>query len=202
MRRRRLRMSTSDPSRPRGDLRTTNRQVSTDAAAMVDRRYRELKNYFFRAPVSVPLISLDHERTERYSSNCMSRLGVPRGIHAGGPRLRARIQKPPGAQTPFPNLPGPISNLQSASGPPLYAAVLCLASRRPHSTCSGRPRLATRNCENQRHVPPPAPRARLGCPRLRPRNIRSGTYATRARRAHTITPRSGGAACGLLGAPG
>ena len=39
-----------------------------------------------------------------------------------------RIQKPPGAQTPFPNLPGPISNLQSASDRHYYAAVLCLAS--------------------------------------------------------------------------
>ena len=35
MRRRRLHMSSSDPRRLRGDLRTTNRQDSTDAPAMV-----------------------------------------------------------------------------------------------------------------------------------------------------------------------
>ena len=35
MRRRRLPMSTNDPRRPRGDLRTTNRQDSIDAPALV-----------------------------------------------------------------------------------------------------------------------------------------------------------------------
>ena len=47
-----------------------------------DRQYRELKKLFFRPPVSVPLISLDQYRTERYSDDCMAHLGVPRGIRA------------------------------------------------------------------------------------------------------------------------
>ena len=38
------------------------------------RQYRELKKNFFRPPGSVPLISLDHYRTERYSNGCMSHL--------------------------------------------------------------------------------------------------------------------------------
>ena len=33
---------------------------------------RELKKILFRPPVRVPLISLDHKRTERYSNGCMS----------------------------------------------------------------------------------------------------------------------------------
>ena len=37
------------------------------------RQYRELKKLFFRPPVSVPLISLDHYRTELYSNDCMLR---------------------------------------------------------------------------------------------------------------------------------
>ena len=36
-----------------------------------DRQYRELKKYFYRPPASVPLISLDQKRTERYSSRCI-----------------------------------------------------------------------------------------------------------------------------------
>ena len=58
-----------------------------------DRQYRELKKYFFRPSVSVPLISLDHERTERYSYDCMalafaeSRTG--QGLAAAPPRGRA-----------------------------------------------------------------------------------------------------------------
>jgi hypothetical protein len=63
------------------------------------------QQFFFRPPVSVPLISLDQYRTERYSNNCMSRLGVPRGIRAGGPRLRASNRKT-SWQTPISNVPG------------------------------------------------------------------------------------------------
>ena len=69
--------------------------------------------FFFRPPVSAPLNFLDQYRTERYSNNCMSRLGVPRGIRAGSPRLRASNRKT--SWRPDSNLPGPISNLQSAS---------------------------------------------------------------------------------------
>ena len=112
---RRLRTSTTDQKRPPGDLRATNRQDSIDVAVVAGPSISRIKKYFFRPPASVPLISLDHERTERYSHNCMTRLGVPRGIRAGGPRLRASNRKTPDAQTPISNLPGPISNLQSAS---------------------------------------------------------------------------------------
>ena len=35
------------------------------------RQFRELKKNIFRPPGRVPLISLDHERTERYSNDCM-----------------------------------------------------------------------------------------------------------------------------------
>ena len=54
MRCRRLRVYSTDPRRPQGDLRTTNRQDSTGAAAMVassiSRQYRELKKLIFLAP--------------------------------------------------------------------------------------------------------------------------------------------------------
>ena len=171
------------------------------------------------------MISLDHERTERYSSNCMSRLGVPRGIRAGGPRLRASNRKTPWRPDSIPQSSG--TNLQS---PISFQTRLC----RRRASCGPNPRSpnvlretsrSRRRCENQRHVPSPAPRAPLGWPRLRPRNPRSGTYATRARRAHTrgapcptssLSRRGNGVApsrgpgggqssrrrCGLLGAPG
>ena len=85
-----------------------------------DRQYRE-STIFFRPPVSVPLISLDQYRTERYSNNCMSRLGVPRGIRAGGPRLRASNRKT--SWRPDSNLQSSRTNLQSPislpPGPPI-----------------------------------------------------------------------------------
>ena len=74
MRRRRSRVSSTDPRRPQGHLRATNRQDSTGAAVMVGPSISRIKkNIFFHPSVSVPLISLDHERTERYSNNCMPR---------------------------------------------------------------------------------------------------------------------------------
>ena len=55
MRRRRLPTSSTDPRRPRGDLRTTNRQVSTDAPAIWWRRqYRDIKKLIFLAPTTCP----------------------------------------------------------------------------------------------------------------------------------------------------
>ena len=83
MRCRRLHATTADPKRPQGDLRATNRQDSTGAAAMAGPSISRIKKIiFFRPPVSVPLISLDQYRTERYSNDCMAHLGVPRGIRA------------------------------------------------------------------------------------------------------------------------
>ena len=67
--------TTADPKRTPGDLRAANRQDSIGAAVMAGPSISRIKKkYFFRPPVSVPLISLDQYRTERYSKGCMSRL--------------------------------------------------------------------------------------------------------------------------------
>ena len=50
MRRRRLPMSSSDPRRPRGDLRTTNRQDSIDAPALVASSISRIKKINFFGP--------------------------------------------------------------------------------------------------------------------------------------------------------
>jgi len=55
MRRRRLHMSTTDPRRPRGDLRTTNRQDSTDAPALVASSISRIKKLIFSAPRKCPI---------------------------------------------------------------------------------------------------------------------------------------------------
>ena len=53
MRGRRLPMSSSDPRRPRGDLRTTNRQDSIDAPALVASSISRIKKINFFAPQEV-----------------------------------------------------------------------------------------------------------------------------------------------------
>ena len=58
MRRRRLPMSGTDPRRPRGDLRTTNRQDSTDAAAMASSSISRIKKIIFFGPQEVSHRSL------------------------------------------------------------------------------------------------------------------------------------------------
>ena len=50
MRRRRLPMSSTDPRRPRGDLRTTNRQDSTDAPVMAASSISRIKKIIFFGP--------------------------------------------------------------------------------------------------------------------------------------------------------
>ena len=55
MRCRRLHMSSSDPRRPRGDLRTTNRQDSTDAPAMVASSISRIKKLIFLDPSKCPI---------------------------------------------------------------------------------------------------------------------------------------------------
>jgi hypothetical protein len=49
----------SDPEQPQGDLRTTNRQPSTDAPAMVGhwwrRQNRDIKKLIFSAPSKCPI---------------------------------------------------------------------------------------------------------------------------------------------------
>ena len=55
MRCRRLTMSSSDPRRPRGDLRTTNRQDSTDAPAMVGPSTSRIKKLIFLASSKCPI---------------------------------------------------------------------------------------------------------------------------------------------------
>ena len=55
MRCRRLPMSSSDPKRPRGDLRTTNRQDSTDALAMAVSSISRMKKIFFSPPRTCPI---------------------------------------------------------------------------------------------------------------------------------------------------
>ncbi len=86
MRCRRLRTSTTYPKRTPGDLRAANRQDSIGAAVMAGPSISRIKKKNFRPPVSVPLISLDQYGTERYSNDCMARLGVPRGIRSGRAR--------------------------------------------------------------------------------------------------------------------
>ena len=54
-RRRRLHTTRSDPERPLGDLRTTNRQVSTDAAAMVGPSISRITKLIFSAPSKCPI---------------------------------------------------------------------------------------------------------------------------------------------------
>ena len=58
MRRRRLPTSSIDPRRPRGDLRTTNRQDSTDAAAMVGSSISRIKKIIIFGPQEVSHRSL------------------------------------------------------------------------------------------------------------------------------------------------
>jgi hypothetical protein len=53
MRCRRLPMSSSDPRRPQGDLRTTNRQDSIDAPALVASSISRIKKIIFFAPQEV-----------------------------------------------------------------------------------------------------------------------------------------------------
>jgi len=53
MRRRRLHMYFIDPNRLRGDLRTTNRQVSTDAPAMAASSISRIKKINFFGPQEV-----------------------------------------------------------------------------------------------------------------------------------------------------
>ena len=55
MRRRRLHMYLTDPRRPRGDLRTTNRQDSTDAPAMVASSISRIKKLIFLDPSKCPI---------------------------------------------------------------------------------------------------------------------------------------------------
>ena len=55
MRGRRLPMSSSDPRRPRGDLRTTNRQDSIDAPALVASSISRIKKNIFSAPRKCPI---------------------------------------------------------------------------------------------------------------------------------------------------
>ena len=50
MRRRRVHVTSSDPRRPQGDLRTTNRQDSTDAPAMVASSISRIKKINFFGP--------------------------------------------------------------------------------------------------------------------------------------------------------
>ena len=63
------------------------------------RQYRELKKLIFRPPLRVPLISLDHERTERYSYDCMALRSPKTGpwLAAAPPRGRALYE---GVQAP------------------------------------------------------------------------------------------------------
>ena len=58
MRGRRLPMSSSDPRRPRGDLRTTNRQDSIDAPALVASSISRIKKNNFFGPQEVSHRSL------------------------------------------------------------------------------------------------------------------------------------------------
>ena len=67
----RLHTSSTDPWRPQGDLRTTNRPHFTGATDRFS--HRESRNYFFRPPISVPLIFWSQYLTERYSNGCMPR---------------------------------------------------------------------------------------------------------------------------------
>ena len=55
MRCRRQPMSSSDPRRPRGDLRTTNRQDSIDAPALVASSISRTKKLIFSAPSKCPI---------------------------------------------------------------------------------------------------------------------------------------------------
>ena len=53
MRRRHLHVYSTDPRRPRGDLRTTNRQDSADAATMAASSISRIKKNNFFAPQDV-----------------------------------------------------------------------------------------------------------------------------------------------------
>ena len=95
MRRRRLPMSSSDPRRPRGDLRTTNRQDSAGTAALVASSISRNKKINSFAPqyvshwplwtVSQPndsqtaAWSISHFKTRHYSPN--SKMGAGRYLH-------------------------------------------------------------------------------------------------------------------------
>ena len=91
---RRLHATTADPKRTPGDLRAANRQDSIGAAVMAGRSISRIKKYyFFRPPVSVPLISLDQYRTERYSDDCMASRSSSR-------RPAPRVRRPPKFRRP------------------------------------------------------------------------------------------------------
>ena len=55
MRCRRLRVSNTDPRRPQGDLRTTNRQDSIDAAVMAGPSISRIKKSIFSPPSKCPI---------------------------------------------------------------------------------------------------------------------------------------------------
>ena len=52
---RRLRATTADPKRPQGDLRATNRQDSTGAAAMAGPSISRIKKIIFSPPSKCPI---------------------------------------------------------------------------------------------------------------------------------------------------
>ena len=72
-------------------------------------KLRELVLIHSHATQGAPL------RSSSLASRATAARARARARRSSGPRLRASNQKPPGAQTPISNLPGPISNLQSAS---------------------------------------------------------------------------------------
>ncbi len=64
------------------------------------RRHREINYFFFWAPGVVVSISLDHERTERYSNGCVSHLQQEKGVILGGAdrtQLTTKFSLPHGA---------------------------------------------------------------------------------------------------------
>ena len=77
MRGRRLPMSSSDPRRPRGDLRTTNRQDSTDAPALVASSISRIKKIIFFGPQEVSHCSLwtinERKDTQKAASRITSK---------------------------------------------------------------------------------------------------------------------------------
>ena len=156
----------------------------------------------------------------------MSRLGVPRGIRAGGPRLRASNRKT--CWRPDSNLQSSQTNLQSPISLPdpqfgrwsvrvLKPATLTFAQG---DLASRDAVVKTRGMYRHRHrgrglaslalglvilrprplVPAVVPLDLRAVAALSPAVVRVSLYPSGG--LETMTPRSGGAACGLLGAPG
>ena len=94
MRRRRLRAHSTDPEQPRTTSGPRIDRIPLAWPTTLVRRHREINYYFFWAPGVVVSISLDHERTERYSNGCVSHLQQEKGVILGGARTARNLQTP------------------------------------------------------------------------------------------------------------